>query len=37
MSSYRDHLWFLLDQWIHEVENIGHHYDSQLFLLKKIF
>ena len=35
MSSYRDLLWFLLDQWIHEVENIGHHYGSQLFFTKK--
>ena len=37
MNSYRDHLWFLLDQWIHETENMGHHYDSQLFFTKEFF
>ena len=37
MNSYRDHLWFLLDQWIHDTESIGHQYDTQLVFVKKNF
>ena len=37
MNSYRDHLWFLLDQWIHDTESMGHQYDSQLFFTKEGF
>ena len=37
MNSYRDHLWFLLGQWIHDTESMGHQYDSQLFFTKEKF
>ena len=35
MNSYRDHLWFLLDEWIHHTESLGHQYDTQLFFIKE--
>ena len=30
MNSYRDHLWFLLDEWIHYIENTCDTYSTQL-------
>ena len=30
MNSYRDHLWFLLDEWIHYIENTCDTYGTQL-------
>ena len=37
MNSYRDHLWFLLGQWIHDTESMSHQYDTQLFFTKEKF
>ena len=30
MNSYRDHLWFILDEWIHYIENTCDTYGTQL-------
>ena len=35
MNSYRDHLWFLLDEWIHYIENTCDTYDTQLVFIKE--
>ena len=37
MNSYRDHLWFLLDEWIHDTESICHQYDAQIIFIKERF
>ena len=37
MNSYRDHLWFLLDQWIEYIDNICDTYDTQLSFEKEKF
>ena len=37
MNSYRDHLWFLLDEWIHDTESICHQYDTQIIFIKERF
>ena len=37
MNSYRDHLWFLLDEWIHDTESICHQYDTQIIFTKERF
>ena len=35
MNSYRDHLWFLLDEWIHDTESLCDQYDTQLVFIKE--
>ena len=36
MNSYRDNLWFLLDEWIHDTEIKCQEYDVQLvFVIEK--
>ena len=37
MNSCRDHLWFLLDEWIHDTESLCHQYDAQLVFIKERF
>ena len=37
MNSYRDHLWFLLDEWIHYIENTCDTYGTQLVFKKEKF
>ena len=37
MNSYRDHLWFLLDEWIHDTESLCQQYDAQLVFIKERF
>ena len=37
MNSYRDHLWFLLNEWIHDAESLCQQYDVQLFFIKERF
>ena len=37
MNSYRDNLWFLLDQWIHDAEIKFQEYDIQLSFVKEKF
>ena len=37
MNSYRDHLWFLLSEWIHDAESICQQYDVQLVFIKERF
>ena len=37
MSSYRDHLWFRLSEWIHDAESLCQQYDVQLFFIKEKF
>ena len=37
MNSYRDHLWFLLDEWIHYIENTCDTYGTQLVFTKEKF
>ena len=37
MNSYRDHLWFLLDEWIGYIENTCDTYGAQLFFKKEKF
>ena len=37
MNLYRDHLWFLLSEWIHEAESICQQYDVQLVFIKERF
>ena len=36
MSSYRDNLWLLLDEWIHDAEIKCQEYDVSLSFIKKI-
>ena len=35
MNSYRDHLWFLLDEWIQYMENTCDSYSTQLVFKKE--
>ena len=35
MNSYRDHLWFLLGEWIQYIENTCDTYDTQLYFIKE--
>ena len=37
MNSYRDHLWFLLDEWIKDIETSCDKYDTQLVFIKEQF
>ena len=37
MNSYRDHLWFLLDEWIEYLENTCVTYGTQLVFKKEKF
>ena len=37
MNSYRDHLWFLLDEWIHDTESLCQQFDAQLVFIKERF
>ena len=37
MNSYRDHLWFLLDEWIQYIENTCDTYTTQLVFIKEKF
>ena len=37
MNSYRDHLWFLLDEWIQYMENTCDTYSTQLVFKKENF
>ena len=37
MNSYRDNLWFLLDEWIHDAELKCQEYDVQLVFIKEKF
>ena len=37
MNSYRDHLWILLDEWIHYIENTCDTYGTQLVFAKEKF
>ena len=37
MTSYRDRLWFLLEEWINDAEIKCVEYDSQLTFIKKKF
>ena len=37
MNSYRDHLWFLLDEWIQDIESSCDKYDTQLVFIKEQF
>ena len=37
MNSYRDNVWFLLDEWIHEAEIKCLEYDVQLSFVKEKF
>ena len=37
MNSYRDNLWFLLDEWISDAEAKCQEYDVQLFFIKEKF
>ena len=37
MNSYRDHLWFLLSEWIHDAESLCQQYDVQLVFIKERF
>ena len=37
MNSYRDHLWFLLDEWIQYIENTCDTYCTQLVFKKEKF
>ena len=37
MNSYRDHLWFLLDEWIQDTESLCDQYDTQLVFIKEQF
>ena len=37
MNSYRDHLWLLLSEWIHDIESICQQYDVQLVFIKERF
>ena len=35
MNLYRDHLWFLLSDWIHDAESLCQQYDVQLVFIKE--
>ena len=37
MNSYRDHLWFLLGEWIQHIENMCNTYAPQLVFIKEKF
>ena len=37
MNSYRDHLWFLLCDRIHDAESLCQQYDVQLVFIKERF
>ena len=37
MNSYRDHLWFLLHEWIAYIENTCDTYGTQLVFKKEQF
>ena len=37
MNLYRDNLWFLLDEWIHDEEIKCQEYDVQLSFVKEKF
>ena len=37
MNSYRDHLWFLLCDWIQDAECLCQQYDVQLVFIKESF
>ena len=37
MNSYRDHLWFLLGEWIQHIENTCDTYATQLVFIKEKF
>ena len=37
MNLYRDHLWFLLSEWIHEAGSMCQQYDVQLIFIKERF
>ena len=37
MKSYRDNLWFLLGEWIHDAEIKCQEYDVQLVFVKEKF
>ena len=37
MNPYRDHLWFLLDEWIQDTESLCDQYDTQLVFIKEKF
>ena len=37
MNSYRDNLWFLLDEWIHDAQIKCQEYDVQLFSVREKF
>ena len=37
MNSYRDNLWFLLDEWIQDAEIKCQEYDVQLVFVKEKF
>ena len=37
MNSYKDHLWFLLCDWIQDAESLCQQYDVQLVIIKERF
>ena len=37
MNPYRDHLWFLLDEWIQDTESLCDQYNTQLVFIKEQF